>query len=69
LRWFLAALLGSVTGGIFTLVDLIFPAFDDKKQRVLDKMLKTIVVDANSTTKPTPATGTTVEGSPRSLYS
>lgn len=48
LRWFLASLLGSLTGSIFTIIDLIFPAFDDKKQRVLDKMLGTIVIDANS---------------------
>lgn len=69
LRWFLAALLGSVTGGIFTLIDLIFPAFDDKKQRVLDKMLKTIVVDANSSTKAVAAATTTADGTPRNLYS
>jgi uncharacterized RDD family membrane protein YckC len=47
LRVFLGWLLGTVTSGIFTIVDLIFPAIDDKGQRVLDKMLKTIVIDGN----------------------
>ncbi len=69
LRWFLAALLGTVTGSIFTIVDLIFPAFDDKKQRVLDKMLKTVVVDSSNTSKPTAAPVPTVEGARRNLYS
>ncbi len=67
LRWLLAQLLGSITGGIFTIIDLIFPAFDEKKQRVLDKMLGTVVIDTkvkyNSVATPT-STGT-----PPSLYS
>jgi len=29
------------------LVDLIFPAFDSRKQRVIDKMLQTVVVDVS----------------------
>jgi uncharacterized RDD family membrane protein YckC len=40
--WFFNA----ITGGIFLIVDLIFPAFDKKRQRVVDKMLSTLVVDA-----------------------
>lgn len=46
LRWFLGWILGAVTGSLFTVVDLIFPAFDSKRQRVLDKMLGTIVIDS-----------------------
>lgn len=67
LRWFLAALLGSITGSIFTIIDLIFPAFDDKKQRVLDKMLGTVVVDNNA--KPSSIVVPTTIGTPPSLYS
>lgn len=66
LRWFLAALLGSITGSIFTIIDLIFPAFDDKKQRVLDKMLGTVVVDNNA--KPSSIVVPTTIGTPSSLY-
>lgn len=44
LRLFLMWLFGSLSGGIYTIVDLIFPAFDKKRQRVTDKMLRTIVV-------------------------
>ena len=67
LRWFLAQLLGSITAGIFTIIDLIFPAFDDKNQRVLDKMLGTVVVDvkAKQSFAVTPAS----TGNPPSLYS
>jgi len=67
LRWFLAALLGSITGSIFTIIDLIFPAFDDKKQRVLDKMLSTVVV--NNDAKPSSIVVPTTTGTPPSLYS
>lgn len=51
LRVFLAWVLGSFTGGIYTLVDYVFPAFDSRKQRVTDKMLQMLVVNAHSTTK------------------
>lgn len=66
LRWFLAGLLGSITGSIFTIIDLIFPAFDDKKQRVLDKMLGTVVVNVNAKQSATSALTTT--GTPSGLY-
>jgi len=36
----------SLTAGIFLIVDLLFPAFDKKRQRIIDKMLSTVVVDA-----------------------
>lgn len=67
LRWFLAQLLGSITAGIFTIIDLIFPAFDNKKQRVLDKMLGTVVVDVK--TPQSSVVIPTSTGNPPSLYS
>ena len=67
LRWFLAQLLGSITAGIFTIIDLIFPAFDNKKQRVLDKMLGTVVVDVKAKQSSTLTPAST--GNPPSLYS
>jgi uncharacterized RDD family membrane protein YckC len=39
----------SLTGGLFLIVDLLFPAFDKRRQRVVDKILNTVVVDASST--------------------
>jgi uncharacterized RDD family membrane protein YckC len=39
----------SLTGGLFLIVDLLFPAFDKRRQRVVDKMLNTVVVDASTT--------------------
>ena len=41
--WFFSA----ITGGIFSIVDLVFPAFDKRRQRVIDKMLNTIVIDVS----------------------
>ena len=41
--WFFSA----ITGGIFSIVDLVFPAFDKRRQRVIDKMLITIVIDVS----------------------
>lgn len=35
----------SFTGGIFLIVDLLFPAFDKRRQRIIDKMLNTVVID------------------------
>lgn len=67
LRWFLAQLLGSITAGIFTIIDLIFPAFDNKKQRVLDKMLGTVVIEVKA--KQSSVVAPTSTGNPPSLYS
>jgi uncharacterized RDD family membrane protein YckC len=58
LRVFLGWLLGSVTAGIFTVVDLLFPAFNDKRQRVLDKMLQTVVVSRSPSAPPAAAPST-----------
>jgi uncharacterized RDD family membrane protein YckC len=44
LRGLAAYALNSITGGIFFIVDILFPAFDTKKQRVIDKMLQTVVI-------------------------
>jgi len=44
LRGLASYALNSVTGGIFWIVDVLFPAFDSKKQRVIDKMLQTVVI-------------------------
>ncbi len=35
----------SITGGLFLIVDLLFPAFDKRHQRIIDKMLNTVVID------------------------
>lgn len=43
-REFLISILGSVTLGLFSIVDILFPLFDSKSQRVIDKMLDTQVV-------------------------
>jgi uncharacterized RDD family membrane protein YckC len=54
LRYFLTWLLGAISGGIFTLVDYLFPAFDSQRRRVIDMMLQTFVVDATTEALPPP---------------
>ena len=56
LRGLAAYSINSITGGIFFLVDILFPAFDSKKQRVIDKMLQTIVISEDQ------FVGTSVQG-------
>jgi uncharacterized RDD family membrane protein YckC len=55
LRGLASYALNSITGGIFWIVDVLFPAFDSKNQRVIDKMLQTVVItedqNAASTTQ------------------
>jgi uncharacterized RDD family membrane protein YckC len=68
LRSLIFWIFNSLTGGIFLIVDLLFPAFDKKRQRIIDKMLSTVVVDAPfaSTVPPppgAPALGVYREGS------
>jgi len=46
----------SLTGGLFLIVDLLFPAFDKRRQRVVDKILNTVVVDASSSMAEAPST-------------
>jgi uncharacterized RDD family membrane protein YckC len=54
LRLLASYALNTVTAGLFWIVDYVFPAFDAKKQRVVDKMIQTVVVDgrAQSTLPP-----------------
>ena len=40
--------LNTVSAGLFWIVDYIFPAFDKKKQRVIDKMIQTVVIDVRT---------------------
>ena len=47
-RVFVAYFLNMISGGLFYLVDLLFPAFDSRKQRVMDKICSTIVVEATA---------------------
>lgn len=48
LRSLIFWIFNSFTAGIFLIVDLLFPAFDKKRQRIIDKILSTVVVDAVS---------------------
>lgn len=52
-------LFNTLTGGIFLIVDLLFPAFDKRRQRVIDKMLNTVVVDASTPVAPLPMSART----------
>lgn len=42
LFWFF----NTITAGIFLIVDYLFPAFDKKRQRIVDKLLSSVVVDS-----------------------
>jgi len=53
-RGLVAWALNLVTGGLFSLVDLLFPLFDKNGQRVVDKMLKMQVTPVSA---PVTATG------------
>jgi uncharacterized RDD family membrane protein YckC len=57
LRSLIFWIFNSLTAGIFLIVDLLFPAFDKKRQRIIDKMLSTVVVDAptGATVPPPPS--------------
>ena len=43
-RYVIASALGSVTCNVFTLLDILWPLWDKRGQRVVDKMLSTVVV-------------------------
>ena len=51
-RGLVAWALNAVTAGLFSLVDLLFPAFDKNGQRVVDKMLKMQVTPESSPAAP-----------------
>jgi uncharacterized RDD family membrane protein YckC len=56
IRVFVAYVFNALTGGLFMIVDLLFPAFDKKKQRIMDKICGTLVVDINQSAPSTVAT-------------
>lgn len=60
--WFFSA----ITGGIFLIVDLLFPAFDKRRQRIIDKMLNTVVIDISevSLSSSSPGHGATLPPPP-----
>jgi len=45
LRSIIFWIFNSITAGIFLIVDLLFPAFNKKRQRIIDKILSTVVVE------------------------
>lgn len=47
-RVLVAYIFNALTGGIFLIVDLLFPAFDSRKQRIMDKICSTLVIDTFS---------------------
>jgi uncharacterized RDD family membrane protein YckC len=62
-RGLVAWALNLVTGGLFSLVDLLFPLFDKNGQRVVDKMLK---MQVTPVTTPVVTTGFTPPPAPTS---
>ena len=51
-RVLVAYVFNFVTGGLFLIADLLFPAFDKRKQRIMDKICSTMVVDVNGVASP-----------------
>ncbi len=47
-RWLLFVAFNFLTGGIFLIIDLLAPAFTERKQRITDKLVSTIVVDTKT---------------------
>lgn len=45
-RWFLRQLLGNVSGGVYSLLTLLWPLWDERRQTLDDKILSTLVVQA-----------------------
>jgi uncharacterized RDD family membrane protein YckC len=45
-RWFLRQLLGNASGGVYTIVTLLWPLWDERRQTLDDKILSTLVVQA-----------------------
>ena len=45
IRWLLFAFFNAITGSLFLIIDYLWPAFNDKKQRIMDKLASTMVVD------------------------
>jgi uncharacterized RDD family membrane protein YckC len=57
LRGLAAYVLNTITGGIFWIIDILFPAFDQKNQRVIDKMLQTVVITEDQSASTITQTG------------
>ncbi|MDQ1395054.1 MAG: hypothetical protein QOG64_313 [Acidimicrobiaceae bacterium] len=47
-RYILAGAIGSVTCGIYGLLDILWPLWDPKRQRLTDKILKMAVIKSNA---------------------
>ena len=45
-RYFLRQLLGNVTGGVYTVLDLLWPLWDERRQTLDDKIVSTLVIQA-----------------------
>jgi len=50
-RGLLSAIAGNLTFAIFVLIDLLFPLWDDKNQRIVDKAVSTVVVNDRPTSQ------------------
>lgn len=48
IRWLLFAFFNAITGSLFLIIDYLWPAFNDKKQRIMDKLASTMVVESSS---------------------
>jgi uncharacterized RDD family membrane protein YckC len=44
-RWFLRSILGNVTSGIYTILTLLWPLWDERRQTLDDKIVSTLVVE------------------------
>jgi uncharacterized RDD family membrane protein YckC len=45
-RYFIRTILGGVTSGVYTLVTLLWPLWDERRQTLDDKIVSTLVVEA-----------------------
>jgi len=54
LREFLFSLISSVTGGIFWVIDYLWPLWDQNNERLMDKIMTTRVVATSSLTRGAP---------------
>ena len=45
-RYFIRQVLGNATGGIYTIVDFLWPLWDERRQTIDDKIVSTVVVEA-----------------------
>ena len=57
IRWLSWPVFNAFTFGLFSLVDMFFPLFDKKNQRVVDKMLTSVVIISGSSVTATSTPG------------